>query len=75
LLIQKYCPLADDIWLNAMALKRYFDAKTDYSIYLIYLIFKDDQPLFKENVNDNKNNEQINALENLYGHFLMLINL
>ncbi|NUF85973.1 hypothetical protein HUN17_18515 [Acinetobacter seifertii] len=68
LLIQKYCPLADDIWLNAMALKKgTLIAKTDYSIYLIPLIFKDDQPLFKENVNDNKNNEQINALEDLYG--------
>lgn len=42
-------------------------SKTDYSIYLIPLIFKDDQPLFKENVIDNKNNEQISALEKVYG--------
>ena len=68
LLIQEYCPLADDIWLNAMALKRgTLIAKTDYSIYLIPLIFKDDQPLFRENVINNKNNEQIIALEKLYG--------
>lgn len=68
LLIQENCPLADDIWLNAMALKKgTLISKTDYSIYLIPLIFKDDQPLFKENVIDNKNNEQISALEKVYG--------
>lgn len=66
--IKECCPLADDLWLNAMALlKGTLIAKTNYDIYLMPVIFRDDQPLFKENVLENKNNDQIRALECKYG--------
>lgn len=65
--IKQYCPLADDLWLNAMALLNGTSiAKTDYEIYLMPIMFKDDQPLFKENVLENKNNTQIENIKRRY---------
>lgn len=66
--ILKYCPLADDLWLNAMALLNNVNiVKTDYSVYLLPIIFKGNLELYSENVLDDKNNEQIAALERKYG--------
>lgn len=65
--IKQCCPLADDLWLNAMALLNGTSiAKTDYEIYLMPILFKDDQPLFKENVLENKNNTQIENIKHRY---------
>lgn len=65
--IKECCPLADDLWLNAMALLNGTPiAKTDYEIYLMPILFKDDQALFKENVLENKNNTQIENIKHRY---------
>lgn len=66
-IIKECCPLADDLWLNAMALlKGTRIAKTDYDIYLMPILFKEDQALFKENVLENKNNIQIENIKCRY---------
>ncbi|OTG93176.1 hypothetical protein B9T24_14500 [Acinetobacter sp. ANC 4654] len=70
-IIQTCCPLADDIWLNAMAILGSTKiVKTNYRIYPIPLIFRDNFELYELNVLDNKNNKQIIALEEKYGLFL-----
>lgn len=66
-LIQECCPLADDIWLHAMAtLNNVSVVKTDYDVYLMPLLFKNDVGLYKINVLNDKNNEQI---KNLMGRY------
>lgn len=67
-LISKYCPLADDIWLNSMAiLNDVYLVKTDYDIYLMPLLFKKGNiTLCQSNVSDGKNNQQILALISRY---------
>ncbi len=64
----KLSPLADDLWLNAMAILNATKlVKTDYNIYPMPLIFKINEDLYNINVLENKNNEQIKNIENFYG--------
>lgn len=66
-LIQRCCPLADDIWLNVMSMNNNIPVvKTDYGVYLMPLLFRSNLALYTENVLGNKNNEQIQALLNRY---------
>ncbi|MFN3894491.1 MAG: glycosyltransferase [Acinetobacter sp.] len=66
-LIKQLCPLADDIWLNSMGvLNSVKVVKTDYRIYLMPLMFKENSELYKINVIDDKNNHQILALSSKY---------
>lgn len=66
-LIKQLCPLADDIWLNSMVvLNSVKVVKTDYRIYLMPLMFKENSELYKINVIDDKNNHQILALSSKY---------
>jgi hypothetical protein len=61
-------PLADDLWLNAMAILNSTKlVKTNYNIYPMPLIFKINEDLYKINVLENKNNEQIKKIEDFYG--------
>lgn len=61
------CPLADDIWLNTMAILNSTKIqKTDYLEYPIPLLYISNRQLYKENVIDNKNNDQIKNLEHRY---------
>lgn len=67
-LIKDICPLADDIWLNAMAIlnsSKIF--KTDYKIYPMPLTIRANEELYKTNVLDKKNDEQIANLKRFYG--------
>ena len=67
-IILKKCPLADDIWLNTMAIINSTKIlKTDYDIYPMPLLFRFNKELYTENLLNNKNNEQIKNLEDLYG--------
>lgn len=66
-LIKQLCPLADDIWLNSMVVLNSIKVvKTDYRIYLMPLMFKENSELYKINVIDDKNNHQILALSSKY---------
>lgn len=66
-ILKDCCPLADDIWLNAMALlKGTYFVKTNYDIYLMPILIKDNQALFEENVLANKNNIQIGNIKRRY---------
>lgn len=66
-LISMLCPLADDIWLNAMVVLNSVDiVKTDYKIYLMPLLFKKNFELYKVNVLESRNNKQILALQSKY---------
>lgn len=66
-LIMKNCPLADDIWLNAMAILNSTSiVKTDYPIYLMPLLFKKNVTLYEHNVQKNGNNEQIKNINSMY---------
>lgn len=66
-LILKYCPLSDDIWLNTMTiLNNVTIVKTNYEMYLIPLIFRDNLELYKTNVLRDGNNKQILSLISLY---------
>lgn len=66
-LILNVCPLADDIWLNSMTiLNNTYVVKTNYNIYLLPLIIKNNEELYKSNVLDNENNKQIKALNAIY---------
>lgn len=66
-LISTLCPLADDIWLNAMVVLNSVDiVKTDYKIYLMPLLFKKNFELYKVNVLENRNNQQLLALQSKY---------
>lgn len=70
-LIRNNCPLADDIWLNSMAILNLTPiVKTDYPVYLMPLIFKENEMLYKENVLNNKNNEQIQNIRKKYNNSL-----
>lgn len=67
-LIMSNCPLADDIWLNAMAfINSTRIMKTNYSVYPMPLMFRFNKDLYTENVLNNKNNDQIKNIEKLYG--------
>lgn len=65
-LSQKLCPLADDIWLNAMCrLQGLKICKVRTG--LIFSITKNSSPaLYKENVGQGKNDEQLAAVEEFY---------
>ncbi|WP_407497744.1 glycosyltransferase [Acinetobacter baumannii] len=66
--IKEYCPLADDIWLNVMSvLNKTLVVKTNYPMHYIPIMYKDNDDLYKLNVYQNKNNDQIKALECKYG--------
>lgn len=61
------CPLADDIWLNYMAMLNGTKiVKTDNQYYLVPLIFKKNKELYRVNVGDNFNSIQINNLNAKY---------
>lgn len=67
-IFMKHCPLADDIWLNAMAiLNKTRIVKTNYDVYLMPLLFKENSELYKVNVLGGENNQQILALNRVYG--------
>lgn len=61
------CPLADDIWLNAMAvLNNTKIVKTDYPFYYIPILHKDNFELYKINVGENQNDIQIKTILHKY---------
>ncbi len=62
----KLTPLADDIWLNAMADLSKLQVKVISKKLLLPVISKDDNPLTKINVYENKNDQQINNVVNYY---------
>jgi hypothetical protein len=65
------CPLADDIWLNTMALLNNTKiVKTDYQYYYIPILYKDNFELNKINIGENQNNVQINKLLKRYESLL-----
>lgn len=69
--ISKLSPLADDLWLNAMAIINSTKiVKTNYNFYLLPLIFKNNKELYTENVLHDRNNEQIKNIESYYGSVL-----
>lgn len=66
-LFLKLCPLADDIWLNAMArLKGTKVVKTFYSSQFLPVMNKNDITLASINNGDNFNDKQIKAVRNFY---------
>lgn len=61
------CPLADDIWLNAMAIINDTKiVKTDYSFYYIPILNKNNIELNKVNVGENQNDVQIKKILDKY---------
>lgn len=67
--LKKCCPLADDIWLNAMAFLNKVDVvKTSYKMHYISISYSkaNNINLFEENVYGNKNNQQLICLRNEY---------
>ncbi|MEQ1311011.1 glycosyltransferase family A protein [Acinetobacter sp. XH1639] len=69
--ILELSPLADDLWLNAMAIINSTKiVKTNYKFYLLPLIFKNNKELYAKNVLEDKNNEQIKNIESYYGSIL-----
>jgi len=70
-IIKRCCPLADDIWLNAMSiLNTTLVVKTDYPMHYISIMYKDNEDLYKLNVFENKNDEQIQSIVNEYPHLI-----
>lgn len=68
------CPLADDIWLNYMAMLNGTKiVKTDYRYYLVPILFKSNQELYKVNVLKNQNDEQLRNLNVKYAEMLKSI--
>lgn len=66
-LMLELCPLADDIWLNAMVQRNGVAlVKTDYEIYLTPLLQISKQSLYRVNVCEGQNNSQIRALKLKY---------
>lgn len=62
------CPLADDIWLNAMAvLKNTKIMKTDYRYFHMPILYKDNDTLHNINNGQNQNTQQISSLIKKYG--------
>lgn len=62
------CPLADDIWLNAMAILNDTQiVKTDYPFYYIPILYNDNTTLHSVNLGQNQNNKQIQNLIQKYG--------
>lgn len=69
--ILELSPLADDLWLNAMAIMNSTKiVKTNYKFYLLPLIFKNNKELYAKNVLEDKNNQQIESIESYYGSIL-----
>lgn len=65
------CPLADDLWLNAMAvLNNTKIVKTDYRYYYIPILYNEDTTLHSVNLGQNQNNKQIENLIQKYGEML-----
>lgn len=69
--IFELCPLADDIWINAMLLKnnkRIFLIQEEKEYFKKHLIIQDGQDiaLDKKNVGENKNDEQLKAVFDYY---------
>lgn len=61
------CPLADDIWLNAMAIINDTKiVKSDYSFYYIPILNKNNIELNKVNVGENQNDVQIKKILDKY---------
>ncbi len=62
------CPLADDIWLNAMTvLNDTKIVKTDYKYYQMPILYKDNDTLDSLNNGENQNTKQIGNLIKKYG--------
>lgn len=62
------CPLADDIWLNAMTvLNNTKIVKTDYSYWQIPILYKDNDTLDSVNNGESQNTKQISNLIKKYG--------
>lgn len=65
------CPLADDIWLNAMAVMNDTKVvKTDYSFYYIPILNENNFELNKVNVGENHNDVQIKKILDKYESLL-----
>ena len=61
------CPLADDIWLNAMAIINDTKiVKSDYSFYYIPILNKNNIELNKVSVGENQNDVQIKKILDKY---------
>lgn len=70
-IIKRCCPLADDIWLNAMSiLNNTLVVKTDYPMHYISIMYKDNDDLYKLNVFENQNDKQIQSIVNEYPHLI-----
>lgn len=63
----KVAPMADDLWLNAMArLNGTKVVKSSFEKAFLPIVIPNDQPLTKENVRLNKNDVQINQIREYY---------
>ena len=70
-IFMKYCPDADDIWLNCMSrLNGTTIVKSDYFSYCLPIIYLRNKKLYLTNVSLGKNDEQLNNIINYYREHL-----
>lgn len=65
-LFLKYCPLADDIWINAMVRLSKLNIVKLYCGGLLSILFSETTHLYKENVIGGQNDKQIDSIESYY---------